>query len=84
MSDMDNYRPDECEHCGLSACCCETDADGPIVCAHNRTVGEFCAECDVAAEMHLAGMFDRILRRIQQEEDETTGAALAARFGGNR
>jgi hypothetical protein len=83
MSDLDGYLPDDaCPRCGedRDVCECPQDADAPEICAHGRTLGEWCPECDVAATEQLAGMFRRLLDRIQQTEDETMGAAMVARF----
>jgi len=71
-----------CPQCRQEDCDCPQDADGPIYCIHGKDVDTFCVECSVEAEMQLAGMFARMLARIQEREDETKGAALAARFGG--
>ncbi len=88
---MGQARPDSdlCPHgidlmdAGCGACVmCREDDWKPLLCAHGYDMGHDCAECAVAAEMQLAAMFDKVLRRIQQHEDETKGVALAARFGG--
>lgn len=91
-SDVDYYdrlnpqdpRTEMCEHgqraenCGR---CLEADYR-PAVCLHGLTVDTWCADCSVAAETMLADAFTRMLAKIQEAEDETKGAALAARFGG--
>lgn len=82
MSDMDGYLDPECRDCGLLACGCPSDADAPIRCLHGQWLHEYCAECAVAGEMALVGALARMLDTIQRHEDETKGAALAARFGG--
>jgi hypothetical protein len=93
-SDVDYYdrlnpqdpRTEMCEHyqradsCGR---CLEADYR-PAVCLHELPVDVWCAECAAAAETMLAEAFTRMLAKIQETEDETKGAALAARFEGNR
>lgn len=73
-----------CPH-GNEEPCPDCDQDRglnePLVCAHGKTVGEWCAACDVAGQEALAGWFVRLLDRVREREDETKGAALAARFG---
>lgn len=81
MSDMDGYRDPECRDCGLVPCDCPSDVDAPILCAHGREVGTWCAACEAAGEMALAAALVEMLRLIQQREDEAMGAAMAARFG---
>ena len=86
MSDMDGYEtPDVCRVCGESTlpCACPSDADAPLTCLHGRTVDDYCPDCAVEAEMQLAGAVVRAMDRIQREQDERLGAALAARFGGH-
>ena len=89
-SDIDYYdrlnpqdpRTEMCEHgrqadtCGI---CLEAEYR-PAVCLHGLTVDTYCPDCAVAAETMLAGAFLRMLAKIQEVEDETKGAALAARF----
>lgn len=87
MSDMDGYRPDgACPQCGddETVCLCPHDLDAPALCLHGVEMGgyRYCPDCAVAGETMLAVSTARALRRIQQDDDETMGAALAARFGG--
>ena len=80
MSDMDGYLDTECRDCGLVPCDCPSDLDAPEMCAHRVRLHDYCAECAVAGEMALADAFVRMLAKVQQTQDEETGAALAARF----
>ena len=80
MSDMDGYRDPICRECGADICACPSDADAPLVCAHGVEVGTCCGLCEAAAFDGLARMFAHVLDRIRERDDETKGAALAARF----
>jgi hypothetical protein len=85
MSDIDNLDNDTTPRCGRclqpdDECECPHDADAPERCLHGLTVGELCAECQTLAIEQLEAEFIRRLDQIRQIEDETKGAALAARF----
>lgn len=66
MSDMDGYRAEgACPQCQeVGGCPCLTDADAPETCDHGKTVGEFCAGCDVSGEGALAVAAAKALERI--------------------